>query len=259
MPVIMAQKLPLSVAIITFNEAEAIKRTLDSVKIFAGEIIIVDSHSTDNTRDIAEDAGCIVYEEDWKGFTGQKDSALEKCSQPWILMIDADELVSAELADSIAKAISENTDYNGFFINRRSHYLGKLMKYAWQPEWILRLVRKDASPAWTGYEPHSYCLIKGETKKIKGDLIHYSFSGIKHHFSKQIDYAKLAAESYHKMKRKFRIFNLLINPPIAFIQIYFLQLGLLDGIRGFLAAAGNFFYTFLKYAFLWNIERNPDE
>ena len=181
-------ELPLSVSIISFNEAANIGRTLDSIQPIASEIIVVDSHSTDNTRQIAEKKGAKVFDEDWKGHIRQKKSALEKCSQPWILSLDCDEVVSFELREAIIEAVKEG-NRPGYRCNRRTFYLGKLLRYAWQPDWKLRLVRKDADPRWVGYDPHDRLQIAGQNGRLKGDLVHYSYADLRDHLQRLVKYA----------------------------------------------------------------------
>jgi glycosyltransferase involved in cell wall biosynthesis len=253
----MPKKPDISVSIISFNEEKNIGRTLKSVAPLAAEIILVDSRSTDSTVAIAESFGAKVFVEDWKGHIAQKNSALQKCSCEWVLSLDCDEEITPELASEIEKAL-ENPKADGYFINRRTFYLGKLMKGAWQPDLKLRLVKRSAEPHWTGIDPHDALKIKGSTSSISGDLIHYSYAGIEHHFRKTIDYARISAESYFKLGRKFSLFKFLLNPPAAFIRLFFLNRGYKDGIRGVIAAFSSMVGTFLKYAFLFDLERNTE-
>ncbi len=248
------EKLPLSVSIISYNEEKNIGRTLESISRIAVEIVVLDTYSTDRTKEIAESFGAKVFHEDWKGHISQKNSAATRCTQEWILFLDCDEVVSHELETSILEAIKKPTA-NGYEINRKTFYIGKLLKHAWQPDWNLRLVRKDSSPVWEGLNPHDELKISGNTEKLKGDLVHYSYNGISHHFQKTIDYAKTSAQSYHDKGRKFSLMNLMFNPCVAFFRLYFLRRGFLDGIHGLIAGFSTFAYTFLKYIFLWEIEK----
>ena len=247
-------KLPLSVALISYNEEENITRTLKSVQDIASEIIIVDSGSTDKTVDIARSYGAKIFIEKWKGYKDQKNSALEKCSQEWILFLDCDEVVSKELKESIIEEI-KNPTADGYLINRRTVYLGKPLKHAWQPDWKLRLVKKSSNPRWEGGEIHEFLVIDGKIKKLKGVLFHYSYKDIKDHFTKVVNYSYLSAVDLHKKGKKFRISRLFINPVSAFVKEYFLKRGFLDGIRGFIVAVSAANYTFLKYLYLWDMER----
>lgn len=247
--------LPLSVSIISFNEASNIGRTLDSIKLIASEIIVVDSHSTDNTQAIAEKYGAEVYAEEWKGHIRQKNSALEKCTQPWILSLDCDEVVSPELRDAIIEAVGRGLQ-PGYRVNRRTFYLGKLLRYTWQPDWNLRLVRKDAGPVWTGYDPHDRLRITGRSGRLKGDLVHYSYADLRDHVQRLVAYAQIAANSYHQNGKRFQWHHLLINPQAAFVKKYLLKRAFLDGSQGFIASMSSFIYVFLKYLFLWEIQKN---
>ncbi|MDR1450845.1 MAG: glycosyltransferase family 2 protein [Helicobacteraceae bacterium] len=249
----MIEKTLLSVAVITFNEEENLARTLKAVKPLADEIIVVDSHSTDRTREIALNYGAKVFDEDWKGHIAQKNSALEKCVGKWIFSIDADEVLSAELAKAIAQAIAgENAE--GFIISRKSVYLGKTLNYMWRPDRHLRLVKRDAKPRWSGYNPHDILTIEGKTAPLKGDLIHYSYKDLSDHWRRLIVYARLAAESYAQKGRRFSLFRLLFNPLWGIIKTYIFRLGFLDGIQGLLAAFSKGVYIFLKYAFLFELQ-----
>ncbi|MFP4528595.1 MAG: glycosyltransferase family 2 protein [Candidatus Kapaibacterium sp.] len=254
----MPGKLPLSISMIAFDEERNIARTLDSIAPLAAQIVVVDSHSSDRTREIAASFGAEVYEEDWKGHVRQKNSALAKCNQPWILFLDADEEVTPHLSQSISEAVTSGIAA-GYAINRKTHYLGKLLRHAWQPDWNLRLVRRESNPRWEGLDPHDRLAIDGDTEKLSGDLIHYSYRDLKHHFSKTIDYAQISAKSYYEKGRKFSIFNLLLNPAVNFLRIYIINRGFLDGIRGLTAGLSGYIYTFLKYMFLWEFHNRKDD
>jgi glycosyltransferase involved in cell wall biosynthesis len=247
--------LPLSVAIISFNEEDNIARTLESIHGLASEIVVVDSHSTDRTREIARDFGAEVWEEDWKGHVRQKNSALDKCGQAYVLALDCDEVLSSELRESIREAVRGEAA-EGFSMNRKTFYLGRFLEHTWQPEWRLRLVKSSAHPKWGGYDPHDHLTVEGRIQRIKGDLHHYSYRDIGDHFNRAVTYPKLSARAYHGMGRRFRVYNLLFNPMVAFVKVYFLKLGFLDGVRALSVAGSEAFSTFLKYLYLWEIERS---
>jgi glycosyltransferase involved in cell wall biosynthesis len=251
----ITNRLPLSVCIISFNEQENIGRTLESIEDIAKEIIVVDSHSTDRTRQIAKGYGATVYVENWKGHVRQKNSAMEKCNQPWILAVDCDEVVSPDLKRSIARKV-KSEEIKGYCLNRRSFYLGKLLNYAWQPDWKLRLVHTSLNPRWGGYDPHDVLMIEGTAAKLEGDLIHYSYKDLNDHLVRLVKYARIVADSYHRDGRKFYCYNLIINPISAFIKKYFIRRSFLDGIQGFCVSMSSLIYVFLKYMFLWEIEQS---
>lgn len=247
------KKLPLSVCMITYNEEVNIARTLEQFFDLAEEIIIVDSFSEDSTCDIAKEYGAKIYREKWRGFVEQKNSALDKCTMEWILLLDADEVISKELKASIIKEIN-NPSADAFHINRKTYYLGKLMNYAWQPDWNLRLAKRSTKPIWMGDMVHESLKIKGSTNRISGEIIHYSYTGIKHHFEKTNLYAEISAQSYYESGKRASIINFMLNPLYAFLRLYFLRKGVFDGVRGFIAAISSAYGTFMKYAFLWEKE-----
>ncbi len=248
-------KLPLSVSLISFNEELRIEATINAIRDIATEIIIVDSHSTDRTREIAEELGCKVFLEYWKGYAKQKQSSLEKCTQEWILCLDCDEEVTAELKENIVKKVIGNQELS-YLINRRTVYLGKLMQYSWQPDRKLRLVKKSSNPSWIGEDVHEKLISEAPNRLIKGDILHYSYYNISHHFKKAIDYAKISAEVYNINGKKGSIFNLIVNPLYAFVNMYVLKLGFLDGWRGLIAAFSSLFGTFMKYSMLIELQAN---
>jgi glycosyltransferase involved in cell wall biosynthesis len=250
----MGKKLPLSVSIISFNEEQNIGNALASIHDIASEIIVVDSHSTDKTREIARSYGARVFEEDWKGFIAQKASALEKCQKEWVLSIDCDEVVSQELKESIVAAVTDPRAH-GYYMNRKTSYLGKFLHHAWQPDWKLRLVNRSASPNWGGYNPHDVLSISGKTEKLDGSLFHYSYRDVRDHFEKVVEYSRVVAEAYSQRGRTFRLYNLILNPLAAFVREYILKKGFLDGVRGLAVAASVTFYTFVKYLYLWELQR----
>ncbi|SNR75386.1 glycosyltransferase family 2 protein [Desulfurobacterium atlanticum] len=248
-------KLPLTVAMITYNEEENLPKTLEAIKDIASEIVIIDSHSKDKTVEIAKNYGARVFIEDWKGFREQKNSLIEKCTQKWILFLDADEVVSKELKKEIIEAIKKNKA-DGFILNRKTFYAGKFLNHVWQPDRVLRLVKKESNPRWEGGNVHEYLAIDGKVEKLNGYLFHYTYKNIYEHYQKSIKYAKLSAEEMYKSGKKFKIHKLLLNPTWAFIREYFIHMGFLDGIRGLTVAITTSYYKFAKYIFLWELEKN---
>ncbi|PLX71402.1 MAG: glycosyltransferase family 2 protein [Denitrovibrio sp.] len=254
----MNSSLPLSVVLISFNEEQNIGRTLEAVKEISSEIVVVDSHSTDNTVKIAEGYGAKVFTEDWKGHVAQKNSALEKCSCEWILSLDCDELPEPELVESIKHVVEKPTS-DGYMLNRRTFYMGKFLKYSWQPDWKLRLFRKDSSPKWGGYDPHDKLSINGSVEKIdNGDLLHYSYKDIYDHYQRLVKYSKLAAQSYFDDGKRFSYGAVLTKPLFAFVKKYFIKLGFMDGFAGFAVALSSFIYVYLKYLFLKEIQEKEN-
>ena len=247
----MSQRLPISAAIITLNEEKNLPRCLESLRDLVSEIVIIDSGSTDRTREIAEKAGAIFETVPWQGHIGQKNSALQRCAGPWILCLDADEALSPELAASIRR-LFENTGpaENGFYVNRLNFYLGQWIRHAWQPEWRLRIVRKSAGPKWGGLDPHDRLEVTGATGRLNGNLLHWSFESLRDHFQKTLKYAEIMAGSYARSGRDCRWYHIIFSPWMAFLKILVLRSGWRDGWRGWVIAGAKWLNVFAKYAFL---------
>ena len=256
----MNQRLPISVAIITLNEADNLPRCLASVRDFATEIVVIDSGSTDATRAVAEREAAIFEFHQWAGHIGQKNVALRRCSQPWVLSIDADEAVSPELATAVRELFARGEpDAAGYFVSRRNFYLGDWIWHAWYPEWRLRLVRRTGAQ-WGGLDPHDKLEVPGATRRLPGDLLHYSYTSLAEHFSTELKYARIMAESYVRAGRRGRWYQLVFSPWIAMVKVLVLKSGWRDGWRGWVIAGARWMGTFAKYAFL--LERQgtkPDD
>ena len=243
--------LPLSVAVVTLNEEANLPRLLESVRGLTAEIVVVDSGSTDCTEAIARQAGARFLTAPWNGFILQKNRSLEACTQPWVLFLDADEALSPELAASLRALFSGDGEpkAQGYWINRRTWYLGAWIWHAWYPEWRLRLVRRDAA-RWGGLDPHAHLELEGSSARITGDLLHDSFRDLEDHLHRTIGYARTMAGSYAARGRPFRWRHLLFSPWVAFFKHFVLKQGWRDGWRGWVISVVRLFDCFAKYAFL---------
>jgi glycosyltransferase involved in cell wall biosynthesis len=241
----------LSVLILTKNEEKNIERAIKSVKPVADEIIVLDSGSTDNTVEIAKTLGAKVFFREFDDFPSQRNYGVSLCSNDWIFVLDADEEVSLELRNSKLNAIKEES-YTCFEVPRRTYYLGKYLDYVWYPEYVIRLFKKG----YFKYEGklHEKVVCEGKVGRLKGDLYHYSYKSLYHQFKKTIDYAQKMAEILYHEGKRFRFYNLFLNPIIIFLKFYFLKRGFLEGKRGLIISFSAFMYVFLKYAFLYELQ-----
>jgi glycosyltransferase involved in cell wall biosynthesis len=245
----MQSRLPLSVAIITLNEEPNLPRCLESVRGLAAEIVVVDSGSTDRTPEIARQAGAVFVSQPWQGFTRQKSHAFERCTQPWVLGLDADEALSPELAAAVRRALTSEPAVNGFQFNRRTSYLGQWIWHAWYPEWCLRLARRD-SARWASADPHPHLSVKGPTARLEGDLLHYSYGDVQDHLQRCIRYARTSADSLERAGRRCRWYHLAISPWLALSKRLIFKQGFRDGWRGWVIAYSAFLAVLAKYALL---------
>lgn len=256
----MLRRMTLSVCIITFNEEANIARTLRSVKAFADEIIVVDSGSTDSTVALAQANGAKVFVEPWKGFAPQKNSALAKAGCDWILSLDADEEVSAELASSIADVLKPSTPpaFTGYTMNRRNLYFGKwIRRCGYYPDPKLRLIRHGAAQ-FELRAVHEDMKMTVPTGHLKGDLIHHAYPTLESFIDHANRYSSLGAGMVVAEKKAgFSVVNIVLRPLVRFIYSYFFRLGFLDGREGLLVLMNHAAYVSWKYAKAWEMSKKP--
>jgi len=239
----------LSVGIITKNEEETLPRLLESLKDFADEVVVLDSGSTDRTVKIARDYGAKVFIDRWEGFARQRQKLFDLTAGEWILFLDADEVPDKALKSALRREI-QNPKADAYFLKRRAVYLGKPMRFLWANEKVLRLVKRGAPARWEG-EVHEKLRIEGKVSTLgEGELLHYTYKNLRHHYQKTLLYAELAASQKAAEGYRPTPLDLTLRPLWAFLKGYLLKGGFLDGYRGFLAASGQAVGTFLKYAFI---------
>lgn len=241
--------LPLSIAIITYNEECNLERCLKSVADLAQEIVIVDSGSTDQTVLIAKKFGAIIHEQSWLGYRDQKNIALDHCSQPWVLSLDADEEVSSELKKEIITFFKEKKDKQlvGARFPRKTWFLGRWIKHGeWYPDFQLRLFRRDRG-RWK--EPiHEFVEIQGTIDTFSGELLHYSFPSMNAYINKINPFADEFLKKQLNQKKSWSLCLTLARPLWRFFRSYFLRRGFLDGFPGLWIAVATTFSTFVRYS-----------
>ena len=249
----------ISIALITLNEEENLPRTLESVKPLVwdgkGEIIIVDSGSTDRTIEIAQSYGARVFIEPWKGFAAQKNSAMEKASGDWVLQLDADEALEAELAGEISSAISDSP-VQGFWIPRKNFFLGRWIEHGgFYPDPKLRLIRRGAG-GFEEYGAHPTIKVNGPTGRLKHAMIHNAYPTLRGYIDHMNSYSSSGAEvAVAKGHRVFNPLNIVLRPLLTFVYNYFFRMGFLDGYEGFLLHFYHAVYVSWKYAKAWELGR----
>ncbi len=241
--------LPVSVVIVTKNEEINIEDALKSVSD-AKEIIVVDSFSSDRTVEICRQYTDRVYQHEWEGFAIQKQRAVDYAEGPWVLILDADERVSAELKAEITAAVSR-ISCNGFYMPRENYFIGKWIRHSgWWPDNTLRLFRKNMGRLELR-EVHEKVVVEGSTGYLKNPLRHYTYRSVSDFVERMERYSTLAAWEMRKKSVRAGWYSLTIRPVFTFIKMYFLRMGLLDGTRGLMLAMLYSYYTFLKYAKTW--------
>ena len=256
--------MTLSVVLITQNEERNLPRTLESVLPLVrdgkGEIIVVDSGSTDRTVEVAQSFGARVFVEKWKGFAAQKNSAMGKASMDWVLQLDADEVPEPELVTEIEVALREDSAQNGFWIPRKNFFLGRWIKYGgFYPDPKLRLIRRGAG-RFEEYGAHPTIKVDGPTGTLSHALIHNAYPSLRGYIDHMNSYSSMGAEvAANKGHRRFSVSKIVIRPLLTFVYNYFFRLGFLDGREGLLLHLYHSAYVSWKYAKAWELARNSKE
>lgn len=241
--------LPITVCMLTLNEADRLPRTLVPVKHFA-EFIVLDTGSTDDSIQLAKDAGATTRQTTWQGFSKTRVEHFNLATQPWILWIDADEVITPELITELKNLFNTHPQHAAYLINRMIHFKGKWIKHGdWFPDYNIRLFRADA---WTmqNRDVHESLEINGTVGKLKNHLEHYSYRTWQDRYDRGEKYAKLWAEMQRKKGKQVSSAGAHFRTIWRFIRGYFFKLGFLDGIMGIRVAYSNAWVTHRKYKHL---------
>ena len=244
----------LSVAVICCNEEAILDKSLSSVQ-WADEIVVVDSFSTDRTVEIARRYTDKVVQHPWQGYGRQKNLALDRVAGPWVLSLDADEVVTPELALEIRRLLAGSPDRAGYSIPRVSWYLGRRLRHVWYPDRKLRLFLKGRA-SWGEEAVHESLRLDGPQGRLAAPLEHHGFDSVREHIATLQRYTDLGAlELYHR-GRAFSLLRLLGSPLVLFVKQFILKRGFLDGLPGLIACVLSGVHEFAKYAKLHELERH---
>jgi glycosyltransferase involved in cell wall biosynthesis len=247
---------PISGCVITFNEERSIVACIKSMRAICDEIVVVDAHSTDRTRELALACGARVIERDWGGYRTQKQFAANAARNEWILSLDADEQVSPELAAEILRVNLHGLDvraaYRMPFLAR--YYGHPMMHGDWHPDYHIRLFNRRRT-VFGGNEVHERVISHGPVGRLRGHVLHDSYRDLDHQLGKLGKYATLMAEAMKANGRRAGALRLVLNPLWRFVRAYVLRRGYLDGWRGFAIAQIEANYVWEKYLRLYVSER----
>jgi len=237
----------LSVVIITLNEEAKIRDCLESVK-WADEIIVVDSYSRDTTAEVAGEYTSKIHQREFTGFGEQKNYALSKAKGDWVLSIDADERVTAELREEIVRTLA-NPRACGYYMRRKSYFANKWIKHCgWWPDYVLRLFRRDCG-RFSDRLVHEALKLNGPTGRLNNPLEHRPYLSVSELIRKVDEYSTLGAQVLVAEGTRCSCCTALSHSTLAFVKTYFLKMGILDGWMGLVIAystAVGVFYRYVK-------------
>lgn len=248
----------ISVCIITRNEEMRLPRSLQSLS-FADEIIVLDSESTDRTRDIARSFGAKVFVHEFDNFVNQKNRAIALAQNAWVLVVDADEVVCSELREEILDIVHDRAPAGkrrvAYRIPRMTFYLGRWIRHGgWYPDYNIRLFRRGAA-RFAGGTVHERALVEGSVGVLLYHLEHYSYEDISQHMLRMNHYSTLIAQDKYARGRRSSPLWAVLKGFSKFFITYFYRGGFLDGWAGLVIAVLGGYYNFLKYVKLWELRR----
>jgi glycosyltransferase involved in cell wall biosynthesis len=247
----------IAAVIITHNEADNIARCIESLQKLVTEILVVDSYSTDDTAAICEKQGVPVILHTWEGYAKTKNFANSKVDAEWILSIDADEVLSDELIQSIRSlSLKRGTVFS---VDRLNYFCGQWIRHSgWYPDWKVRLFHKDDA-YWIGHFVHEKLKFEEGTsvQKLKGKLYHYSYKSHEAHQQRIRRYAALAAAEMHQQGKKPNLLKTILSAIARFFRTLILRGGFLDGKNGWIISYRNMHLQWLKYQELRRLNEKP--
>ncbi len=244
--------IDFSVAIITKDEEQRLPDCLRSVA-FSGDIVVIDSGSSDKTVEIAQKFGCRVYQEDWKGYGPQKNSAIQKCRNEWVLLLDADERLSAGSKELIAEVLKAPSA-DAYTFRRRNYLHGRWMKHSgYWPDLQIRLVNR-LHGSFDG-TIHERWVTEGPVKDLAVCIEHYAFAGYSDMLKTLNEYSTVIAKELYASGRRVTFFAPVYHGAGMFIKIYLIERGFLDGMDGLVTALTKAGGSFFKYAKLLELQR----
>ena len=244
--------MPVTATVITFNEAANIQAALESLS-WADEIIVIDSESTDDTAAIARRFTDRVVVRPWPGYIDQKNFAAAQATHDWIFSLDADERVTPALATEVQTLMERGARAGGYRVPRVTFHLGRWIRSTdWYPDYQLRLYDRRRA-RWAGRYVHESVKADGAVADLRGELLHFAYRDLAHHFQTMDRYTTLAARQMFEDGRRAGWVDLAVHPPAAFLRNYVLRGGFRDGVPGLIVSAMNARYVGLKFAKLWEL------
>jgi len=238
----------ISACIISFNEENKIEDCLRSLQGVADEIIVVDSLSSDATIEIAKKYTDQIYEQKFLGHVEQKNLAVSKAHNNWILSLDCDERLSDALKTSILNIKGSLEDFDAYKMPRKTFYVYRWLNHCWYPDKKIRLFNKQKAE-WGGINPHDKVVVSTDkVRELDGDILHLSFDSISAHIQTLDKFTEIGAQEIIKRGKKVNLLSPFAHAIWTFLRMYVFRLGFLDGFAGLVASVLSFMHVFVKYS-----------
>lgn len=249
------EKIPISACIIAYNEEAKIAECLNSVRFFDDVVVLIDSKTTDKTAQLARDFGCRVFIEDWKGDGPQKQSVIDKSKNDWVLLLDADEILTSDVLRIIKDLPPGENRAEAYSFKRRSYIGDRIIKHSgWWPDRVTRLFDKKMC-RMKGIT-HSSLDVNGKTIPLDAIIDHYSYRDYSHLISKMNTYSSWMANELYVNNKKINYFTPLTHAFWMFLRTFIVKRGFMDGLDGLVISLSNAVGSFFKYAKLLELQRD---
>lgn len=237
----------ISACIISFNEEEKIEACLKSLQSVADEIIVIDSLSSDRTKEIAAKYTDKIFDQKFLGHVEQKDLAVCKASYDWIISLDCDERLTPELASSIIKIKDNLEQADAYRMARKTYYVYRWLNHCWYPDYKVRLFNKNTAK-WGGVNPHDRVEVNGDNiVTLDGDILHYSFNSISEHIRTLDNFTEIGAREIIRRNKSVSIISPWTHGLWTFLKLYLFKRGFLDGYAGLVVSVLSGMHAFVKY------------
>jgi len=244
----------ITLCMLTRNEEDRVTASLGAVREHVARMVVVDAESDDRTRELAEQAGAEVVVRPWEGFVAARRFLMSLAETPWILMIDADEIVEPGLWQELTARGFPDCPEHGFQLRRRTVYDGKKLLRAFQPDWKTTLVRADS--AWfEDRSVHETLRVKGPLQRLRTEILHATYRSAADQYQRIDTYAKLAARDLAENGKRAGFVNLWLRPAWRWFTELFLQGGIIDGRMGITMANRSAYSVYLRYHYLDRFRR----
>lgn len=247
----------VSAIIICKNEEQFIAGAIESL-LWADEVLLVDSYSTDSTLEIARQYPVKILQRPFDNYSRQRNWAIDQATQPWVLMLDADERIPADLQQEIVQLLQANPPQPAYQISRKNFFMGERVRFSgWQNDRVVRLFDK-AQCRYSDKQVHEVLQVPGRTGKLSHRMEHHTYRSLPHYLDKWNQYSWLAAKDKIKKTKKVTLFHLALKPGVRFMRQYFLKLGVLDGRVGFIIAYLSASSVFMRYLKIWRMQEEQN-
>ena len=247
----------VSAIIICKNEEQFIAGAIESL-LWADEVLLVDSYSTDDTLQIARQYPVKVLQRPFDNYSRQRNWAIDQATQPWVLMLDADERIPADLQQEIAQLLKAPPTQPAYEISRKNYFMGERVRFSgWQNDRVVRLFDK-AQCRYSDKQVHEELQVPGRVGKLSHQMVHHTYRSLPHYLDKWNQYSWLSAKDKIKKTKKVTLFHLALKPWVRFVRQYFLKLGVLDGRVGFIIAYLSASSVFMRYLKIWRMQEEQN-